>query len=88
MALIVITLVDTPSGDTDVGVVCEPAIPTDMEGASLTGAQAIAINMLKNATDHADMKEDRGLEALVGTQDGETPPPLNLAEPDPEPAAT
>lgn len=76
MALIVITLLDTDSGDTDMSVQFHPPISKDAANANLTGAQAIALNMLSNAT--ANMKEDRGLEALIA--EGEA---LAEAEPDP-----
>lgn len=78
MALVVITLMDTDSGDTDVAVQCHPAISTDATNAKLTGAQAIALNMLAAGAGQADMKEDRGLEALIA--EGEA---LAVTEPDP-----
>jgi hypothetical protein len=74
MALIVITLLDTDSGGTDVAVQCHPPISKDAANANLTGAQAIALHMLSNAT--VNMKED--LDALIA--EGEA---LAEAEPDP-----
>lgn len=78
MALVVITLLDNANGDTDVGVVCEPAISMNAADVKLTGAQAIALNMLRAGASQADMKEDRGLDALIA--EGEA---IAAAESDP-----
>ena len=65
MALIVITVSDNAKGDTDVGVLCEPAIDTNNPDAVLTGAQVVALNMLRAATGGAPVKHDRGLIQLI-----------------------
>lgn len=65
MALIVITLADNAKGEVDVGVQCEPAIDTGNPNAQLTGAQQLALAMLNAGVKAGDMKQDRGLIALI-----------------------
>lgn len=65
MALIVITIVDNAQGDTDVAFQAEPMIDPGNPDAVLTGAQVVALNMLRAATGGAPVKHDRGLIALI-----------------------
>lgn len=64
MALIVITVIDSPGGNTDVSVQCEPAMDSKNPNTLLTGAQVVAMNML-NAMKAEPLVKDRGLIALI-----------------------
>lgn len=65
MALIVITVIDKSEGETDVSVQCEPALDTTNPNAVLTGAQQVAMNMLRAAVGESPIKRDRGLIQLI-----------------------
>lgn len=64
MALIVITIADSGNGDVEVGLLSEPAIPSD-QNATLTPAQVVALDMVAASTREAPVKEDRGLIQLI-----------------------
>lgn len=65
MALIVITIADNAQGDVDVGVQSEPPINIAEPGEQLSGAQVVALNMLRAATNESPVKHDRGLIQLI-----------------------
>lgn len=65
MALIVITVTDNDAGDAEVAVQCEPAIDFSNPGTQLSGAQHVALNMLRAAVNQAPIKEDRGMIQLI-----------------------
>ena len=67
MALIIITINDTPNGDADIGVLSEPALDTSDPTKILTEAQLLALNMLHAATSYPEtqVKEDRSLIQLI-----------------------
>ena len=65
MALIVITINDTPTGDADIGVLCEPALDTSDPHKMLTPAQVVALNVLKAASEAHPIQTDRGLIQLI-----------------------
>lgn len=65
MALVVITIHDNQQGDADVGVQMEPPIDFGNPGTELSGAQQVALNMLRAATGENPIKEDRGLIELL-----------------------
>jgi hypothetical protein len=62
MALVVITISDSPDG-AQVVVQAEPAIPAGQPNVMLTSAQAAALTML-NAL-QGEIKQDRGLIQLL-----------------------
>lgn len=65
MALVVITVIDNAAGNVDVGVQCEPGIDTSNPDAVLTGAQQVALSMLNAGSQAGEVKQDRGLIALI-----------------------
>ena len=62
MALIVITVVDSPEG-AQVGVVSEPAFDTGQSAREVTPAQLAALSMLKAL--ESEIRQDRGLIQLI-----------------------
>jgi len=64
MALIVITIADDDNG-VAVGVQMEPAIHTENPDEVLTGAQVVALDMLREAQREHPIKKDSGLIKLV-----------------------
>lgn len=62
MALIVITVADSPEG-AQVAVQAEPALPSGMPNVMLSPAQAAALTML--AALQGEIKQDRGLIQLL-----------------------
>lgn len=64
MALIVVTLNDTPDGNVEAGMLSEPPILMHDPAAKLTPAQVLAMDMLA-ALKKATVKEDRGLIQLI-----------------------
>jgi hypothetical protein len=63
MALVVITVIDGPEG-ADVGILSEPAIPTEPSGV-LSPAQVVALDMLRAAVGDHPIKKDKGLIKLI-----------------------
>lgn len=64
MALIVVTLHDTPDGNVEAGMLSEPPILMHDPATQLTPAQVLALDMLA-ALKKAQVKEDRGLIQLL-----------------------
>ena len=64
MALIVVTLNDTPDGNVEAGMLSEPPILMQDPEAKLSPAQVLALDMLA-ALKKATVKEDRGLIQLL-----------------------
>jgi hypothetical protein len=62
MALVVITIADSPEG-AQVAVQAEPALPAGRPNVMLTPAQAAALTMLAALQD--EIKQDRGLIQLI-----------------------
>jgi hypothetical protein len=65
MALIIITIIDNAEGDTDVSFQAEPMIDANNPDAMLSGAQVVALNMLRAAKGGAPVKHDRGMIQLI-----------------------
>ena len=64
MALIVITVADDENG-VAVGVQMEPPIDSSNPDAVLTGAQVVALDILRAASEEHPIKQDGGLIQLV-----------------------
>jgi len=64
MALVVVTIADDENG-VQIGVQMEPAINSSDPDAVLTGAQVVALDMLRAAQAEHPIKQDNGLIHLV-----------------------
>lgn len=64
MALIVVTLHDTPDGNVEAGMLSEPPILMRSPDEKLSPAQVLAMDMLA-ALKKATVQEDRGLIELI-----------------------
>jgi len=64
MALVVVTIADDENG-VQIGVQMEPAINSADPDAVLTGAQVVALDMLRAAQDEHPIKQDGGIIQLL-----------------------